>query len=698
MTASGVSAPDLRRLFAPRAVALVGVPGDLDRPGARPLRFLRRHGYPGAIHPVNPRYREIGGLPAWPTLAAVPGPVDVAWIGLPAAQSPVAIRECGEAGIPFAVVLGAGFVETGAAGAATQARLVEAARTGGVRLLGPNTVGFVNAWDRVALTFSSAGELPALAPGPVALLSQSGGMGGCLLNQAVDRGLGVGLFVSSGNEADLGLADYLDWLVDDGRARAVACLVEQVRAPERVAAAVRRALARGIPVVALKLGTSETGARAARSHTGSLVGAGAAWRAWARAAGLIEAGSLGELVETAAYLATTPAPAGRRAAMVTTSGGIGVVLADALEPRGFAFSPLGEATRRRLAGLLPGYATVTNPVDLTAGLPETTFGEALTAVIGDPGVDVVVVPLTMATAGAGRDRAERVVEAARGAKKPLAVCWPGGSLVREGYRVLETAGVPLFHSVEGCAAALGASLEYRELRARRPGGAEAPLAIDFALPARGGVLTWGEARALLLTAGLPLADEAVVRTEAEARAIAARLAYPVAVKLLGPLHKTEADGVRLGLLDEAAMIAAVRELLPRGGACVVQPMVDGVEALVGAIGDPALGPFVLVAPGGVHAELYAERAMRPAPVGREEAGAMVGECRALAALLAGYRGRPAADAAALATVVARVSALAAALGPRLAELDLNPVIVGRRGATVVDARVALAEGPGSPCA
>src|SRR5262249_19142820 len=237
MTASGATATGrepagLGRLFAPRTIALIGVPGDLSRPGARPLHFLRRHGYQGHIYLVNPGYRVIGDLPVYPSVGALPESPDVAWIGLPAARAADALTACGQAGVPFAVVLGAGFAETGESGAEEQARLVESARRAGVRLLGPNTVGFVNAWDRVALTFSTVGKLEPLAPGPVAVLSQSGGLGGCLVDRAADRGLGVGLFVSTGNEADLSLADYLEWLVDGRRARALAWLVQDIPPPQ----------------------------------------------------------------------------------------------------------------------------------------------------------------------------------------------------------------------------------------------------------------------------------------------------------------------------------------------------------------------------------------------------------------------------------------------------------------------------------
>lgn len=678
----------------------MGVPGDLTRPGARPLHFLRRHGYPGRVYPVNPRYREIGGLPAYPDVGALPEPVDVAWIGLPAPQVAQAVEACGRAGIPFAVVLGSGFAEAGPDGAAEQARLRSVARQAGVRVLGPNAVGFVNAWDRVALTFSTLGEVSALVPGPLGVVSQSGGLGGCLTNLAYDRGVGVGLFVATGNEADLGLAECLEWLVQDGRAGVVACVLEQVRDPEGLARAVARGLARGLAVVALKLGRSAVGARAARSHTGALVGRADTWQAWARATGILAVDTLAGLLDVASYLARRPPPAGDRLAVVTSSGGIAVLLADALASRGFRFPALQPETRAHLASLLPTYAAVSNPVDVTAGLPDEVFGAVLAAVLQDPGVDAVLVPLTMATADGGRARAAQVVRAAREASRPLAVVWPGGSLVAEGRRVLDGAGVPWFADATGCAAALAAAREWSRLRPRLarpadPGGPDAA-----ALPT--GPLPWETVRALLEQAGVRLPREVLVRDPRDLERVAAGLPYPVVAKRLGPLHRTEGGGVRVGLRDASALARAVLELLPGSEGCVVQPQVEGVEVLVGAVRDPELGTFVLLAPGGVHAELYGQRALRPAPVEPEEVDAMLEEVPALRALLAGYRGAPPADVEALGGVVAAVSRLALGLGTRLVELDVNPVIVGGRGegALAVDARIILngadpATGPAS---
>ena len=286
-------------------------------------------------------------------------------------------------------------------------------------------------------------------------------------------------------------------------------------------------------------------------------------------------------------------------------------------------------------------------------------------------------------------RAEQVVKAARGATKPIVVCWPGGKLVREGFRVLDEAGVPLFPSATSCAAALGSALAFREFQigpSRRR-----PRIAAVAAPEGSGALPWRATAALLASAGLRLVPEVIVRDEVEALAAAPGIRYPVAVKALGPLHRTDVGGVRLGVASLDELVAAVRELRPLGEACLVQPMVEGVEVLVGAVRDPELGPFVLVAPGGVRAELYGERAMTPAPCDDAAAHALIRDCRALDALLGGHRGGRPADRTALAETVTRAAALAAGLGPRLAALDLNPVIVGPpgSGALVVDARIML---------
>ncbi len=377
-------------------------------------------------------------------------------------------------------------------------------------------------------------------------------------------------------------------------------------------------------------------------------------------------------------------------AMVTSSGGVAVLLADALEPRGFAFAPLAGETVRRVEALLPPYVTVGNPLDITAGLPDETFGEVLATVARDPGIDVVVVPLTMASAGrglrarrAGRQGGARSDEADRGllARRKARPRRVPGARTRQ-----ESRSSPRPRAARPRSAPPSPSASSRS--AHRAAGRRIAA---VAAPEGSGALPWRATAALLASAGLRLAPEVIVRDEVEARAAAPGIRYPVAVKVLGPLHRTDVGGVRLGVSSLDELVAAVRELRPLGEACLVQPMVEGVEVLVGAVRDPELGPFVLVAPGGVRAELYGERAMTPAPCDEAAADALIRDCRALDALLGGHRGGRPADRAALVETVTRAAALAAGLGPRLAALDLNPVIVGPPGggAIVVDARIML---------
>jgi len=295
----------------------------------------------------------------------------------------------------------------------------------------------------------------------------------------------------------------------------------------------------------------------------------------------------------------------------------------------------------------------------------------------------------MATAGGGAARAEHVIKAAHGSTKPVVVCWPGGSLVRKGVRALDKAGVPLFATISSCAAALGAALAFREMRERPP--RRRGHVVSVTVPAGPGALPWRSVSALLAHAGLRMASEVIVRNVGEAQEAASRLTYPVVVKALGPLHRTEVGGVRLGVSGLGELLDAVRAVRPLGEACLIQPMIEGVEVLVGALRDAEFGPLVMLAPGGVQAELYGERALAPAPCDADAAERLIRECRALDALLRGYRGGPAADRASLVETITRAAALAAGLGPRLVALDLNPVIVGPPGvgATVVDARIVL---------
>lgn len=687
----------LAAFLTPQSIAIVGCPSDLTRPGARPLVFLQRHGYPGRIYPVNSRHAEIGGVPAFPSLSELPEKPDLAWIGVPASEVDAVFGEVVRLGIPNAVILTAGFAETDREGRRRQAALRGLAEAAGVTVLGPNMLGFINCWDRVPLTYSPAGGLE-LQPGPLGVASQSGALAGVVVNRAFDRRLGVSAMISTGNEMGITVSECLEYFADDPRTRAVALVAEGIRDGERFKAAAARLLAAGKPVVAMKVGRSAAGRRNALTHTGALAGSHEAWRGVARQLGIVEVETFEDLVEVAGWFAREGRAPRRGVAVLTTSGGASIMTADQLEGRGITLPRLAPTTVRALARLLPEYAvTRDNPVDVTAGLSESLFADVLATVAADPRVDAVV---TTVTGARGVERAENVARVARAADKPLLACWLGGSLTEEGVTVLDRAGVPCFRNPRALAVALAAAREFAATRAgwrNRRVPARLP---RLAVPP-GGRLGYAALADLARRVGVPLVREALVSGPEEAARAARRLGFPVAAKLVSPdlPHKTEAGALALGLTTEAAVRSAVARLLRRARGMTVegvliQPMVSGIEVLVGVTRDPTFGPLLVVAAGGVGTELAADAACRPLPVTLREIRAMLGEVRALRAL-AGFRGAPPADVPKLVEAVAAVGRLGLVLGERLVSLDVNPLVVRPRGrgALAIDLLVAVKKFP-----
>jgi len=684
----------LAGFLAPRSIALVGCPSDLSRAGARPLLYLKKHGYPGQIYPVNPRHGEIGGLRAYPTLADLPDRPDTVWIGVPESDVLPVLEETARLKIPNAVIMTSGFGETDAAGAAHEARLRAVADAAGITVLGPNMLGFVNCWERVPLTFSSAGAVDRLIPGALGIASQSGALGGVVVNRAFDRLIGVSAMVSTGNEIGVTVSECLEYFADDDRTRAVALVAEGIRDGARFRAAAERLLRAGKPLVALKLGRSSAGQRNALTHTGALAGSSAAWRAVARQLGIVEVDTFEDLVEIGGFLSRESRVVRRGAAVVTTSGGASIMLADQFEAHGVGLPRLAPATVHTLGRMLPAYArTRDNPVDVTAGLSEALFGSVLETLVADPNLDAVVVA---ATSG-GADRAQNIIRVAKAADKPVIACWLGGSVIEAGRALLDEHAVGCFRNPASAARALAAGRAVADARAewtRRPQGSRRPA------PPADPPATYAALASLARRAGVPLVAEALVSSPIEAARAARRLKFPVALKVVSPdlAHKTEAGALALGLDTAPAVERAATRLLRaargrRVEGLLVQRMVQGVEVIVGVTRDPAFGPLLVVGAGGIEAELLGDTSCRPLPVTRREISAMLGEVRVLRRLT-GYRGAPAADVPALIDAIAAVAKLAAMLGDRLTSLDVNPIIVGPRGrgAFAVDLLVSC-EGP-----
>jgi acyl-CoA synthetase (NDP forming) len=668
-------------LLDPRRVALIGASADMARLTARPQRYLRRHGFQGEIFPVNPRAAEIMGERAYASLDDIPGEIDFAYILLGTDQVEAQIGACAARGIKVACVLADGFAEAGPEGAALQARVLAAAKAGGVRLLGPNSMGVINTHSRTALTTNAAFEAESIPSGRVALVSQSGSMMGALLSRGAARGLGFSHLIGTGNEADLTTGEIASLLLDRPEVDVVCLFMEAIRAPGDLAAAARKAQGCGKPIVVLKLGRSPFGAELAASHTGALAGTDAAADAFFRAHGILRVTMLEALLELPPLLVGRRPPSGARRAVgvMTTTGGGGALAVDALGVRGIeARKPDAVAAAMLEAAKLPSHARL---LDMTlAGTKPERVMAGLAALRAAEDTDLALCVVGSSAQFRPHDAVAGIVEGAAIAGKPVAAFL--APQAEASLRLLAEAGIAAFRTPEGAADAIAAYCAWRA-----PRDAQAAEAPAMAIPA---APDEADARALFATLGLA-SDSVVIQHD-----VPDGLRYPVAVKILSPdiAHKTEVGGVALNIPDAAtlrataaAMRARVAQAAPdaRLTGVLVQPMAKGLaEAILGFRRDPEVGPVVLLGAGGVLSELHRDIALRLAPVDLEEARAMIAEVRALTPLT-GWRNLPRGDLDALAQAVVAVSRLAALDVVR--EAEINPLIIHAEGAgvTVADA-------------
>jgi acetyl coenzyme A synthetase (ADP forming)-like protein len=688
--------------FAPTAVAVVGASRDPAKVGGSVLANLRSAGFEGRIVPVNAEAPIVQGLAAVPSIAALDGPIDLAVLAIPAPEVLPALQACVAEGIPGAVVISAGFRESGPAGREREEALRGWLAGQPIRVLGPNCLGWIRPARKLNLTFAPGMPLP----GPIAFVSHSGALAVAILDWSRERRMGFSLFASLGNQADLTETDVFRAVIDDDETRVVAAYLEGVADGAAFVEALG-ALAAVKPVVVLKAGRSPEGARAVSSHTGALAGSDVAFDAAVHRAGAVRARSIEELFDLVRALAAQPLPRGRRLTIVTNGGGLGIVAADAARDAGLEVTPPPDAVRARLRAVLPPMATVGNPIDLVGDADAGRFADALHALGPDHGADALLVLLTAQAATDAQTVARAIVASTRGWPLAIAAAFVGGARVAGGARTLDEAGVPCYAFPEHAVAALGGlTLVAARRRARSSIARTAPpppeaLAVLAGLRAAGhlrlGMLDLAPA---LAACGIALAAPVAVKTADEAGAAATRVGFPVALKIVSPdiSHKTEVGGVRLGLTSADAVVEAARGMRERAArerpqavlaGFSVQPMVPpGKELLLGTVRDAHFGPLVMVGFGGVYVEVFRDTAVRLAPVGPDEALAMLDDLR-LAPLLHGVRGEPPVDLMALATTIARFSELAAAT-PGLEEMELNPLVAGPAGVIVVDARATLA--------
>jgi acetyl coenzyme A synthetase (ADP forming)-like protein len=700
----------LRPFFRPKAVAVVGASRDPSAIGRRVLENLVLNRFQGPVYPVNPKAAVIGCFRAYPSARDLPEPVDLAILAVPRDAVLGAVDDCAARGVRALVVLTAGFKEADALGGELQKKLVDKVRGYGMRLIGPNCMGILNTDPAVQLSATFAPVFPPA--GRVAMSSQSGALGLVILAAARRIQLGLSTFVSVGNKADVSSNDLVQYWEDDEGTDVILLYLESFGNPRRFARIARRVSHRK-PIVVLKGGRTRAGGRAAGSHTAALAASDVVVDALFRQTGVIRADSLEEMFDLAGALGRQPLPPGRRVAIITNAGGPAILCADECEAGGLLISELSASLKAQLSAAVPRAASVANPIDLIASASALDYGRAVEAVLKSGEVDasiVIYLPVGLAETAAVIDALRDGVRASRAAgaaSKPVLVCL----MSEEGARVpldFGTEKVPTYGFPEAAARVLSQAAAYAAWRAQPLGvipdfddldHVSAQAICRKALAERGpGWLSAEEVRSVLGAVRLPLGAGGVAATPDEAVTLARRVGFPVAAKLASRrlIHKTEVGGVRLNLTDADAVrraFADIRECLARDHQAdamegvIVQPMVTGVEVMVGVTQDPLFGPLVAFGLGGIHVEILADVCFRVTPLTDHDAADMVRSIKGYR-LLEGYRGHPPADVEALEEILLRISQLVEEV-PEISELDLNPIfaLAPGEGCRVVDARI-----------
>jgi acyl-CoA synthetase (NDP forming) len=695
----------LDALFRPRSIAIFGASDDVSKIGGRPLQFLLKYGYPGAIYPINRKGGTVQSLPAYASVHDVPEAPELAVVAVPPPGVLDVVTDCAVRGVRAVVILSSGFSEMGAEGARLQAQIGDVARDSGMRVVGPNCLGSIGVAEKSIATFSVALEAALPPPGDVGIVSQSGNLGSYTMRLAAERGVGISRLLTTGNECDVDISDGIASLARDPGTTVILCCMETCRDGAKFRQALALAREAGKPVVLLKVGVSEAGSAAAASHTGALAGSDAVFDVVVRNGGAIRVPGIEQLLEVGHALAVTGkdrAPKGNRIAVVTASGGFGVLLADAASAQGLALPALAAATQQHILSLVP-FASPVNPVDMTAQVsskPELLF-QVLSAVARDEACDAVILQSANAFfVPRLRDVFITALEQVRRAvpDKLVLLCTRGPKDV---IAQLNRLGYPAVEGIDAACATLAALVKAGALREAAVANQDAATALQAgasaALPDTA-FANEASAKAVLAAAGVPMLKERVVTSLGGAQAAAMETGFPLVLKIVSPdiAHKTEVGGVVVGVRDAAQLAQEYGDLLTRvaagapaariDGVLVAQMAQGGTELILGARHDPVFGPVVMVGLGGIFAEIMKDVSLQTAPV--DEAGSLA-MLRSLKAypLLDGARGRPKADVAAAARAVAALSRFAARHADSVAEIDVNPLVVldAGHGAYALDA-------------
>ncbi|MEM0372103.1 MAG: acetate--CoA ligase [Ignisphaera sp.] len=687
----------LEYLFKPKSVAIIGASREPGKVGHAILKNIIESGYKGEIYPVNPKADKILGLDVYKSVSEIPGDIDLAVIVVPAQVVLSTLEECGKKGVKHVVVITAGFKEVGGEGIEREKKLVEIAKKYGVRIVGPNCLGIMDLYTPINASF---GPTP-LRRGGIAFISQSGALLSAILDWSLKTGIGFSKIVSLGNKADLNESDFIEYLGEDPETKVILLYLESITDGRRFIS-IGASVSRKKPIILLKGGTTEAGAKAALSHTGSMAGGITALKAALKKAGIIHVTTVSELFDMAIAFSTQPIPHGDRIGIVTNAGGGGVVTSDILTSKGLKLASLSKQTIDYLRNSLPPMASVYNPVDVLGDAQADRYRLAIEALLKDHNVDGLITILTPQVVTEPEETAKVIIELSKlYPSKPIVAVFIGGDKVEKASKMLIENNIPVYDMPEkGVIAIYGLSM-YRELREyvlktlehvniydvdRR----KALSIIESVKNQNRKVLLESEAKEVVKCYGIPVAPTMLATSEDEAVEIAKNMGYPVVLKIASPdiIHKSDVGGVIMNVRSDndvreafRSIISNVRRFSPQSSiyGVVVQKMVPkGREVIIGSTKDPVFGHIVMFGLGGIYAELFKDVSFRLAPLSLYEAKEMVMETKAYN-LLKGFRGEPTADIASVINILLRVSKLVTDV-PDIVEMDINPLFVYEEGA------------------
>jgi acetyltransferase len=702
---------NLDLLFNPSGIALVGASPDTNKFQGKILKYLIRHGYSGAIYPVNPSYDSIMGKACYSRLSDVPGKIELVIVIIRSDKVLGVLEEATSLGCLASIVISSDFAESGEDGRKRQELLTDFAKQSGMRILGPNCLGYINVARQIAASGCTSLEKETLLNGNIGLVTQSGALMGSIYGRAQDEGIGYSLVVSMGNEADIEVAEVIEYMLYDPQIHVVTGFIETFRDLNRFIKISNLALDKGKPIIILKVGQSEKGSQAAATHTGAVAGSNDVANALFKKHGILRADTIDQLFHTANLLTKVPEATGDGLGIFTISGGACGWLADQCQTIGIHVPDLQQKTKNKLSSIFQ-YGQPSNPLDVTgqAISNQDYFAELLHIFINDQNLDIILVGMTAMPFPTRA--AKEIIRARNGSNKPLIVFWTFDRVGEEAYSLLKNANIPLFHSSDLCLKGIRHLIEYSQYK-RNLRGFDKPLIQDkpyktekmnamVYLSQKSGVLSEFESKQLLQYYDIPIAREVLVNNETDAIEAAHKIGYPVVIKGISPniIHKTEAGIIQHNILDENALKEAywniqkvfAKELNEEKleGILVQEMISGGVEIFTGLINDQIFGPGIILGFGGTYVELFVDKAIRIPPLSHQEALQMIMEIRG-AKILQGYRGQNAYDMEALAAFLVKLSRLSIDLKDYISEIDINPIIVLEKnsGIRVIDATVKM---------